>query len=135
MTELVEPAGVTAALRGLDGRVGRRLQPEPPVGPLSGRCPVWTGPPPSTLANPVWACPPALALPPLPPLPAVIGPLLEAGPPAAVPLVTLPVLAADAPPGKPGPWSVAVVVLDADEVPSPPLMCTVLLPPAPPGPP
>jgi hypothetical protein len=76
-----------------------------------------------------------VASPPLPPLPAVIGPLLEAGPPAPVPLVTLPELVALAEPGKPGPWFVAEVVLDAVEVPLPPEMSTALLPPAPPGPP
>jgi len=102
------PCGVASATVAWDGA----WKPEPPVGPLSGRCPVWTGPPPST--NPVWACPPALALPPLPPLPAVIGALLDAGPPAAVPLVTLPLLAALAEPGN-GPWLVAEVVLVAAE--------------------
>jgi hypothetical protein len=70
-------------------------------------------------------------------LPAVIGALFDAGPPVAVPLVTLPLLVAAAwPPPKnpPGPlW--AVVALVAAEVPSPPVMCTALLPPAPPGPP
>ena len=76
-----------------------------------------------------------MALPPAPPCPAVIGALLDAGPPVAVPLVTLPLLEAVAEPGKPGPLLVAVVVLDAVEVPLPPVMFTALPPPAPPGPP
>ncbi len=67
-----------------------------------------------------------------------MGALFDAGPPAAVPLETLPELEALADPDPkipPDPWSVAVVVLDAVEVPSPPVTWTVLLPPAPPGPP
>ncbi len=68
----------------------------------------------------------------------MIGPLFDAGPPAAVPLVTLPELEALADPdpkNPPGPLCVAEVVLDAVEVPLPPVMSTELLPPAPPGPP
>ena len=55
-----------------------------------------------------------------------------------MPLVTLPELEALADPdpkNPPGPWSVAVVVLDAVEVPFAAGMSTELLPPAPPGPP
>src|SRR6185437_15800993 len=72
--------------------------------------------------------PPAVELPPAPPLPAVIGPLFDAGPPAAVPLVTLPELVAVAEPGKPGPWSVAVVGMDDPAFappPAPPLPAVI----------
>ena len=67
----------------------------------------------------------------------MIGALFDAGPPAAVPLVTAPLLVAAAWPPKnpPGPWLVAAVVLEAVEAPLPPVMSTTLLPPAPPGPP
>ena len=64
----------------------------------------------------------------------MIGPLFDAGPPAPVPLVTLPLLEAFAEPDPNGP-PLAVVVLEAVEVPLPPVTSTVLLPPAPPGPP